>query len=285
MQIGIVKEIWRYPVKSMGGERITEATIGVDGIDGDRGYATRDEGAGEIRGAKNIPALLSLQARYLAPPRGDSIPPVLITLPDGSTVRSDDPQVSAQLSATVGRTVTLWPRQPAAALDHYRRGAPEGGDMMADLRRIFGLDADDPLPPVHELPPELFQYVSPLGTYFDAFPLHLLSTATMATLSTRHPAGRFDVRRFRPNLLMDLGAARGCPEEEWRDRVVRIGGVEVRVTMPAMRCVMTMTPQPDLPKDPLILRTIVKHNRSNGGVYATISTPGTVREGDPIALA
>ncbi len=58
--IGTVKEIWRYPVKSMAGERLQRANVGALGIYGDRGWAIRDEKAGEIRNARKLPALSAL---------------------------------------------------------------------------------------------------------------------------------------------------------------------------------------------------------------------------------
>lgn len=285
-RVGVVAQLWCYPVKSMGGEQLASAAVGADGIAGDRGYALRDERAAEIRGAKNIPELLRCQARYLERPAGGRIPAAAIVLPNGTTLRSDAVDVSVRLSTFLGREVTLWPRRPATDLEHYRRALPEGGDPMAELRRVFGLDEHDPLPPLDQLPPELFQYVSPLGTYFDAFPLHLLTTATLRSLTRHHPTGRFDVRRFRPNVLIDLGDdADGFPEEQWGNHTLRVGGVEVTVTMPAMRCVMTMAAQGDLSKDPLILRTIVKQNRSNAGVYATVTQPGEIKVGDAVQVS
>jgi MOSC domain-containing protein len=285
MQGGVVREIWRYPVKSMAGERLEATVVGGDGVAGDRAYALRDETVGEIRGAKNLPDLLRFQARYLEPPRPERAAAVVITLPDGSSVQSDAADVNARLSAALGRAVTLWPRQPTTDRAHYRRVPPESGDLLGEVRRIFGLDENDPLPALDQLPPDVFEFVGPLGTYFDAFPLHLLTTTTLATLSALHPAGRFDRRRFRPNLLLQLDpAAAGCPEEAWCQRSLRIGSLEVRVAMPVARCVMTSVGQDDLPADPGILRTIVKQNHSNTGVYAEVTRVGSVRLGDRVEI-
>src|SRR5438046_10423198 len=68
VHLGRVIEIWRYPVKSMGGEELERCALGKLGVPGDRGWAVRDEAAGEIRGAKKLPALLQLAARYLEEP-------------------------------------------------------------------------------------------------------------------------------------------------------------------------------------------------------------------------
>src|SRR5207249_9399410 len=97
----------------MGGEPLQSCALGTFGIPGDRGWAVRDEAAGEIRGAKKLPALLQLAARYLEEPAADRIPPAEITLPDGARVRTDAPEAAARLTAFLGRRVTLWPRRPA----------------------------------------------------------------------------------------------------------------------------------------------------------------------------
>ena len=83
--IGTVKEIWRYPVKSMAGERMQRANVSARGIYGDRGWAIRDEKAGEIRNARKLPALLHCTAVYLREPAADDAPPVQITMPNGTT--------------------------------------------------------------------------------------------------------------------------------------------------------------------------------------------------------
>jgi uncharacterized protein YcbX len=109
MIIGTVSEMWRYPVKSMGGERLDCCTVGVAGLLGDWGWAVRDDIAGEIRGARHLPLLLQCSARYREPPGGGSLPQVEITLPDGTHIGSEASDVNARLSALLGRAVSLWP--------------------------------------------------------------------------------------------------------------------------------------------------------------------------------
>jgi uncharacterized protein YcbX len=111
--VGMVRELWRYPVKSMGGECLERVTLGAGGDPGDRGWAVRDEAAGEIRGGKKLPQLMRCSARYLRDPAGAAIPPAEITLPDGTVVSCDAADVAERLSALIGRRVTLWPLQPA----------------------------------------------------------------------------------------------------------------------------------------------------------------------------
>src|SRR5262245_60037482 len=101
MRIGTVRELWRFPVKSMGGERVSSTTIGERGLHGDRLWALRDVDKNEITNAKSIPALLMCSARFVSEPAVDvgpgSIPAVEITFPDGTNVRSSDPEVDAKL--------------------------------------------------------------------------------------------------------------------------------------------------------------------------------------------
>src|SRR5215472_816662 len=205
--IGTIHEIWRYPVKSMAGEQISSCSLNILGIPGDRGWAVRDEKAGEIRGAKKLPQLMRCQANYLSEPAGDTIPATEITFPDGSKVRAGDQQAEARLSDLLGRPVTLWPIQPKDQRDFYRRSAPDNPDMMVELREIFGRRDDEPLPDLamfaqNPASQEILEFTSPLGTYFDVFPLHLLTTASLAELARINPSANFDVRRFRPNFLI-----------------------------------------------------------------------------------
>jgi hypothetical protein len=210
------------------------------------------------------------------------VPHADIVLPDGTTTASDAPDVAARLSATVGRPVTLHARRPANDDAHYRRGRPDHDDMEAELREIFGRLPDEPLPDLSVLSPELFEFTSPRGTYFDVAPLHLLTTASLAALG---PPDRFDPRRFRPNVLVETDAGTtGLAEAGWAGRTIRIGEAIVRGGIPTMRCVMVTLPQPDLEKDPSVLRAIVRDAGQNLGLYAEVTAPGTVTVGDPVLL-
>ena len=257
MYVGSVAQLWRYPVKSMAGEALERCDVERRvGIPGDRSWALRDERAGEIRGAKKIPALLLLTARTLAEPAGDDVPPVEIRLPDGRLVTSDDPNVSAVLSKALGRAVTLCARHPAEDLDHYRR-AHRIVDVEAEIRKASLLLPEERVPEFGEFAPELLEFVSPPGTYFDGFELHVLTRASLAELARRAPGSGVDARRFRPNVLIETGASiRGFPEVDWCGRRLRIGSFVGRVVSPMLRCGMTIQPQADLPRDPRIMRAL-----------------------------
>ena len=292
-----VAELWRYPAKSMMGERLEEAAVGGNGVAGDRGWAVRDEVRGGIRGAKKIGSLMRLAARYVEEPTGAlPPPPIAIRLPDGSTVRSDDPAVDATISAALGHAVTLWPLQPATDREHYRRGAPDSDDILAEARDIFGREPDEPLPDLSGMPADIFEFESPPGTYFDAYPIHLLTTASLRALARLAPGSRIDVRRFRPNILVDTpgggdagggddGADDGeFPEQGWIGRRITVGDVGLEVVTACPRCVMVTRGFADLPQDGGVLRTVVRHAGQNLGVYARVTEPGTVRLGDRVEL-
>ena len=307
MLIGHACEIWRYPVKSMSGERLSSCTIGPCGIAGDRGWALRDEVAGEIRGAKYLPKLLLCSARYRTAPSGTTIPDVEIRFPDGSTVSSDDPDVAARLSTFLGRRVSLWPIQPAADRSHYKR-AQAGATILGwisrhrllrphiariiryagqegEARAVFGREPDEPLPEFAAIPSELFEFTSPPGTYFDAFPIHLLTTASIETMRRRNSTADWNVRRFRPNFLIATASATGCLEEtSWGHRTIRIGHVSLRCEGPTVRCAMTMHAQEGLARDSTILRTIVRDADQNFGAYARPIGDGVIDEGAAVRL-
>jgi uncharacterized protein YcbX len=307
MNVGRVKEVWRYPVKSMAGERLEACEVGPRGLYGDRGWALRDDAAGEIRGAKISPALMLCSARYREEPSENNVPHVDITLPDGARTASDDPEVSARLSELVGRRVTLWPLQPASDRAHYRRampgsrlvgllgrsrgvrrlmlGAMRFARLDGGLRKDFGREPGEPLPDLSVLPAELFEYTSPPGTYFDAFPVHVVTTSTLDALARLGPDSRWDARRFRPNFLIETnGGVEGLVEAGWGGRGLRVGGLGLKCEIPAMRCSMTIQAQDGLPKDPKILRTIVREAGQNLGVYASVNTAARVSVGDAAEL-
>lgn len=307
MRIGTIRELWRYPAKSMQGERVEQCVIGARGVVGDRGWALRDEGVGELTTAKRLPALMQWVARYRDEPTAEHVPGLDITLPDGTRIASDAPDVNEKLSAALGRPVTLWPLQPASDRAHYRRaqpgaavigwlsrspavvrvlqGAMERFGLAGDLRAIFGRLPDEPLPDLSALPGELLEFTSPPGTYFDAFPLHVLTTATLATMRQAAPTASWDVRRFRPNLVIETAPEiAGQPEATWSGKTLRIGAARLRCEVSTPRCSMTMQPQADLPKDPLVLRTIVREGGQALGTYATAQAAGRVAVGDAVDL-
>ncbi len=119
-----VVSLWRYPVKSMMGEELNAADLTEHGLVGDRAYALIDASDGKVASAKNPrkwEGLFDFRAAFTHPPSADkSIPPVRITLPDGTTVTSDDSGVNQTLSDVLGREVRLEPAtSQARSLEEY----------------------------------------------------------------------------------------------------------------------------------------------------------------------
>jgi hypothetical protein len=281
----------------MAGESIEESPVEPRlGLVGDRAWALRDLSAGEIRGAKKIPELLDCRAHYLEEPQGEASAAVEIDLGELGSIRSDDPDASQRIGRRIGRDVRLCPRVPASETEHYRRAEPIS-DMEAEIREGSALLPDEPLPALDGIPTDLSlatEYVSPPGTYFDFFDLHLLSERSLASLARRAPDSVIDKARFRPNLLVDLRAP-AEPKSDWPEielvgRTLAIGGAELEIVMPMMRCVMTTHAQqarqahPRLPKDLSIMRTLVREFGMNLGVGIQVRRPGRIRVGDEIRL-
>lgn len=284
MTIGTIRSLYRYPVKSMGGETLETVRVGPTGIPGDRAWALRDETLGGIRGGKRFPELMQCTARYPDDPPSEGSMPADITLPDGTRLGIGDPDAPEKLSRLVGSPVTVWPLLPAEELDHYRRGAPVLEDREAEFRRMFGRTDDEPLPDVSRFPEFLMEFESPPGTYFDAFPILLMTSESLAHLQRCAPERSFDVRRFRPNVLIETGADTPFPERDWVGTTLRLGTAELAVTLDCPRCVMTTHGFADLPKDPRIMRTLVRECGGELGVYATVTSPGILRAGDPVEI-
>lgn len=283
-----VLELWRYPVKSMGGERVEATTIGERGVHGDRLWAVRDEERGALTNAKRLPALLACEARFVREPAADvgpgTVPDVIITLPDGATVRSDDPEVHARLSAALGRRVTLHALRPASDRAHFKAVKATADDM----REEFAVEPGGGLPDFSMLPMakllELAKYVTPPGTYFDAMALHVVTTASLAALRARGSAD-FDARRFRPNVLVETEAdENGLLEAGWTGGTLAIGAAAAFVDCPTPRCSMPTRAQEGLPADPKVLKTIVQEAERCLGAYATVTRAGAVKVGDAVTF-
>lgn len=273
-----VLNIYRYPVKSMMGESLSEANIEEAGIPGDRSWAVRDEKRGGIRGGKKIPQLMTLAAQS-----GPTAP--LIMAPDGDSASASSEHINEWLSGKLNHPVTLWPLLPADQLDHYRRGAPDTEDFEQELRSVFGRLPDEPLPDLAGFE-EVLEFESPPGTYFDAFSLSIMSQQSLATMNQLDGESRFDVRRFRPNLLVDIpDTDHPFPEQAWIGKMLSIGSVKLRIEMTCPRCSMTTHGFDDLPRDTEIMRQLVNHCDGNLGIYASVQTPGQISIEDHIEIS
>lgn len=262
-----VSGLWRYPVKSMQGEELNAIELTERGAVGDRAYALLDRETGKVASAKNPRKwgrLFDFRAAFVEPPRaGAPLPPVRITLPDGTLTTSTDPDVDAVLSKAIGREVTL----ASTSAD-----TPVLEEYWPDIEGLPRRDeiTDEPMPE---------------RTFFDAAVIHVLTTATLDRLRGLYSEGRFEVHRFRPNLVLTPDASEtGFVEDAWVGRTLVVGDARIAVLKPCARCVMTTLPQGDLPRDGGILRTAAKHHDVNVGVYCAIERGGTVRRGDAVRV-
>jgi uncharacterized protein len=271
-EAGSVVGLWRYPVKSMLGEELNAAELTERGLVGDRQFAVVDAATGKVAGAKNPRKwgnFFDFRAAYVEPPkRGSKLPAVRLTLPDGTVASSEQPDLAQILSKALGREVSF------AEAQQGESATRQAEEYWPDIE---GLDYRD----------TVTEWDLPAGTFFDIAVVHLLTTATIEHLRGLFPAGRFEVRRFRPNIVVSTGPdQQGFVENDWIGHTVAIGEeVRLQVTGPCPRCVMITLPQGDLPKDAGILRTAAQHNQANVGVYAAVIAGGTTRRGDPVTLA
>jgi hypothetical protein len=283
MRIGTITRLWRYPVKSMDGETLATARLTWRGMPGDRGWAVYDETREGVTSAKRVPPLRGCAAAYVEEPAaGEASPPARLTLPDGTTVRTDSPEAARRLSALAGRPLSLRALGSVGADAPPRVSAAQ--DTPEESRALMGLRPDEPLPDLSAFTPERLRLLRQ-GNYFDAFPLHLLTTTTLATLARRAPESVWDVRRFRPNVFVEPQGGGEFPELGWVGRRLHVGGAIVEVVMGCPRCVMVTLPVgDDVPQDHRVMRTLVRESHHTAGVYASIVAEGDVRVGDAVAI-
>jgi uncharacterized protein YcbX len=265
---GRVVSLWRYPVKSMLGEELNSSHVTELGLRGDRSYAVIDQETGKVASAKNPRkwgTLFDFRAAFIDPiPMIDNIPRVRITLPDGTCIFSDQKDVGSILSGALGREVRIIPaslKEPT-----YEEYWPDV-DGLAQREKV----TDE---------------LMPSQTFFDIAVIHILTTSSINRLRELYPEGRFEVRRFRPNIVIQSESGeKDFIENSWVGKNILIGDqVILKITARCTRCVMTTLPQGDLPKDLGILRTIANFNQVTMGVYATVQRGGTIRRGDSVAL-
>jgi len=257
-QIGTVADLWRYPVKSMGGEHVSVMSLTERGAVGDRLYAMRELKYGSIMSARIWSAMLQLRAACEREPADGTPARVRIDLPAGGVVYVGDPGADETLSVLFGHPVRL---------DRPRGDTPL---TPAEMEAITRGEA----------------YLTPRDLY-DEDVLHVLASGTLDHLR-RLCSSDFDPRRFRPNIYVDTGAAEeGFVEDGWLGGELEVGdeGARIAAMRPALRCAMTIHPQDELPADPAILRTAAQHHGACVGVFAAVAAPGGIRVGDPVWLA
>jgi uncharacterized protein YcbX len=286
VQLGTISAINRFAVKSMLGEDLDHASVVASGVLGDRAFALVDAETGKVASAKDPRRwahLLTFRARYA---NGDPGPPAVVEfeLPDGSTVRSDDPALESRLGAAVGRAVRFATDPTGGVYDYVWEPGTAPDEIVAASQTSTTEDGK----PVTSAPLAM----DAPGTFQDVAPITLLTTAALRRMAELHPDGSWHPARFRPNFVIESDGD-DVVENDWSGRRLRVGDVELEVTTATPRCVMTTLAQPGLERDRGILRTVSAHNRQPFGelgawaclgAYARVVTPGVVRRGDEVVL-
>ena len=282
IEIGTIKEIWRYPVKSMAGEQLESCVVAEQGLHGDRRWALRDVRRAEIQSCKARPQLLQCAARC----RADDAGQVEVSLPDGAVVDSDDATIHQRLATQSGHPSELVALRPAEELAFYRRYKREDGSWLDELVATFDREAGELLPDfLIDVPQNVADFVSAPGAFFLVTPLHLITTATLAHLRGANAQGEWDARRFRQNFLIETTAAlSGLAEQTWLGKRLKLGAVEIDCVSTTPRCGAVTRAQPTLGVDKSILRTIVRDADQNLGIYGMTATSGELRVGDSMQL-
>jgi len=240
--LGQVAALWRYPVSSLAGQPMRELLFGPDGAEGDRGYGLFDMASGIVAAPDRNPAKWDRAPRIRTRLSHDG--GLEVAVPGGGWQAAPDAPSDAAISAYLGFEVSV---------RAYRDAPPQPADG------------------------------STVAPRYRKAPVHLLTTASLARLKALHPEGDPDPRRFRPSILADMPEVEGeFPESGWLGRRLAVGEVELTVFEPCRRCGFTVIAQDGFDNDPGILRTLVRSNGHNIGVYCTVDRPGRVREGDAL---
>ena len=265
-----VSGLWRYPVKSMGGERLETVTLTAAGIDGDRRWAVRDLETGKVASAKRprpYGALLHWSARL------DEDGAVEVRSPDGATFRAGDPSLDEALSEALGRPVAMAPVEEGRDEAYDSEWPDIPGTSLSNVEL--------------ELP---IAMMAEKASFVDLGALHVVLEASMAHLAGLSGA-EVGVERFRPNIVLSGGEA-GFADLDWREVEATVGGATLRINDAAPRCVMTTLDNGVQGPAREVLATLAAEARKDFdmgtyacfGTYAEVERGGTVTVGDRFTL-
>jgi len=273
--VGTIKELWRYPVKSMLGGTVSELLLTERGGLGDRAWALRDQRTGRIVSAKRVPLLLEFRATYEIEPTPESAGVVRIETPGGDAIYPSQEGASARISSIIGRPVVL---------DNF---AHPDEKASIDRNTVFGDVPVSQMKPdwTLETMPEYFQLKS--GSFLEIGAVFVLATGSVEHLRClQGGTALIDRRRFRPNLYIETGQVSGrFVEDDWLGGKLAVGdSVVLDEFAPTLWCVGSTLAQEELPRDRSILRTIARGHQGCLGVYGSVASAGLVRVGDPVVL-
>lgn len=228
----------------MQGTSVETLALDAGGVIDDRRWALID-GNGKLCSAKRYSKVL------FASGQSDGT----VILPDGTMTRDN-----AVLSEWLGIPVSLVERS---------------ADTMASLEMTFDPPNDDS---------EYYEIPAPAGTFLDLAALHVLSLQTLAGCSAVYPEFAWDVRRYRPNIVLDVDV-QPFGEDAWSGANITIGEAIIRVDQPTVRCAMPLRAQPDgIERQPGLYSALDELHNNHLGIYCSVVTPGTVNVGDSISV-
>ena len=242
-----ILEIWRYPVKSMLGEKLDQANVGPGGIQGDRRWAVVDAESGVSLSAKRYADLLRCSART-------SDGEVIVSIPDSREYVAGSVELARGLSDLLGRQVTTRSAEATETIQHEFPMAVTEGEG------------------------EPFLYLPETEAFFDCAPLQLLTTGTLEELQRLLPASIIHPVRFRPNFLIETKEV-GFLENDWVNSDLILGSLMCQVYDDTRRCIMVSLGQGELPRDTEIIRAILKSNEGRTGVALKTFDAGMVHCG------
>lgn len=263
--IGNIKSLIRYPIKSMGAEALTTIEITEKGLLGDRSYALIEPGTNKIISAKNPKKwkyIMDLRVRYDLKDSKDKNNKLEIIFPNGTKVNSQEDNLSVKLSSYFNHDVELTSTVPSKVIiEEYLTDTDDERDAIVDA--------------------DIAQ-----GTFFDLGTVHLITSGTIKHLEQLYPEGDFNLKRFRPNIFIELDSDEvGFVENSWIGQRILIGKeVVLEIQQACPRCVMTTLDQNHLLKDPNILKIAKKHNNGHVGVYANVISTGIIHVNDSIKI-
>jgi uncharacterized protein len=249
-----VAQLWRYPVKSLLGERLRELRVIADGVDGDRMWGIQDRSDGRILTARREPQLLFASSRVAEHSR---LP--VITLPDGQELTGPGPATDAALSAWLARPVTL----------------VEAAESKAARAEYFADATDDAS--------QAIEWTMPKGRFVDAFPVLVMTTAGLRGGASVYPSGTWDVRRFRPNILVQMDGE-GWYEDAWAECRMNVGSAQLAPRRRCVRCTMVNRAQPGLDRDVNIYKTLHRTHGGEAGMWSEVIQPGIIPEGASVQI-
>lgn len=238
---GTALELWRYPVSSLRGERISLAELDAHGVNGDRGWGLVD--------ADGNVAAPETERRWRF------VPDML------ARIGEDGLEVSVEAD--------VWLAAPSDAAD---AAASRKAGFPVTFR---------PLAQTTDTATSLR-----LAPRYDRGHLHILTTASMKALAQLlPPESVVDVRRFRPNIVVDMEASEpGFPDRHLIGRSLRIGDAVVAITEPCERCSFTALAQGELPFAKEVLHAIARHGGGGFGLLGTVVEAAPIRQGDAVRL-